>query len=121
ITWDAGVAGEAGGEPAHWRGPRRQVLAAHPEDIEIDTAAIPAWVTARQISALDRRAMPVIKQTLEADANPRPGAPATDVRLRLIELTEMRRTEVRSLALRSCAQIGAYSPLVKAIDQADQK
>lgn len=107
--------------PLPLRAPRREILAPHPDDNSEQAAQIPAWIASRQVSALDRRAMPVVEQTLRADANPRPGAPPTDVRLRLIELTNIRKTEVRSLAFRSCALIGAYTPLVKAFDDVDHK
>ncbi|MEX0865814.1 MAG: hypothetical protein WD030_00555 [Pirellulales bacterium] len=107
--------------PLPLRAPHRQNLSPHPDDNAEQATRIPAWIAARQVSALDRRAMPVVEQTLRADANPRPGAPPTDVRLRLIELTNIRKTEVRSLAFRSCALIGAYTPLVKAFDDVDHK
>ena len=67
----------------------------------------PEWATKVQMSKLDARAVPAIRDVLQDDRN---------VKLSFSELVEKRRqVEVKQLALRCCAHIGYFDPLVEAL------
>ena len=67
----------------------------------------PEWVTKVQMSKLEARAVPAIRDVLQDDRN---------VKLSFSELVEKRRqVEVKQLALRCCAHIGYFDPLVEAL------
>jgi hypothetical protein len=67
----------------------------------------PEWATKVQMSKLDARAFPAIRDVLQDDRN---------VKLSFSELVEKRRqVEVKQLALRCCAHIGYFDPLVEAL------
>ena len=72
----------------------------------------PLWLTKTEITDLDRRAIPTIEQTIR---------PERTVRLSLIELTETNpRFEIKQLAMRCCAHIGYFDPLINAVNDKDQ-
>ena len=72
----------------------------------------PLWLTKTEITDLDRRAIPTVEQTIR---------PERTVRLSLIELTETNpRFEIKQLAMRCCAHIGYFDPLIKAVNDKDQ-
>ena len=67
----------------------------------------PAWLTEVQMSKLESRAVPSIRGVLQDDRS---------VKLSFLELVEKRRqVEVKQLALRCCAHIGYFDPLVEAL------
>ncbi len=85
--------------------PARITLAAHP--FERSAADVqPAWLYQSQLSSLDKRGMPEIEQRLTPDRS---------IMLSLAELAEHRRWEIRRLALRGCAHVAYFEPLVKAL------
>ena len=69
-------------------------------------SSAPDWLTKVEISNLEKRAVPVVRDVLQED---RP------VKLSFQELVEKRRQEVKRLALRCCAYIGYFDPLVEAL------
>ena len=69
-------------------------------------SSAPDWLTKVEISNLEKRAVPVVRDVLQED---RP------VKLSFQELAEKRRQEVKRLALRCCAYIGYFDPLVEAL------
>ena len=69
-------------------------------------ASAPDWLTEVKVSNLEKRAVPVVRDVVQED---RP------VKLSFQELVSKRRQEVKRLALRCCAYIGYFDPLVEAL------
>lgn len=87
--------------------PGRKVIAASP-GFELPTETeLPKWIANEPPSDLDKRASVEIERLMTTD---RP------VSLGLKELTESRRLEVRSLAIRSSAYVGQFDPFVAALN-----
>ena len=91
--------------------PARQSLtdAAATEDTKIE---LPQWITSSTRNKLDENAATTLEEALKVD---RP------VSLTLKELTDYRQIEVRSLAIRSCTQLGIYEPALDALGDEMQR
>jgi hypothetical protein len=77
-----------------------------------DAEEMPAWITSNASSAIDLRAAETIAATLTDD---RP------VELWFGELSEDRRVEIRSLAVRSLAHLGKFDEVIVALNDSDQR
>ncbi|HUS38039.1 MAG TPA: hypothetical protein VMX74_01230, partial [Pirellulales bacterium] len=87
--------------------PARKQLSAHRDDKETAFDEQPAWLARSTITALDRRGISTIQQRLQHDSS---------VSLSLSELAEPKqRFEVRRLALRGCAYVAYFDPLIDAL------
>ena len=74
---------------------------------------IPEWIVKAQMTKLESRAVPAIRNVVQADRS---------VKLSLLELVEKRRqVEVKQLALRCCAHIGYFAPLIEALGDEKMK
>ncbi len=74
---------------------------------------IPEWMEKAQMTKLESRAVPAIRNVVQADRS---------VKLSLLELVEKRRqVEVKQLALRCCAHIGYFDPLIEALGDEKMK
>jgi len=107
ISWQEG----AGQEPVILDAPARRTWgerATEPNPAQ----QFPKWVYSDTTSPLDQRGAP----TLERDLSSR--RPANQV---LWELVDFRLKEVRSLAVRSLALLGDFEPLLRALDEPEQK
>ena len=72
----------------------------------------PDWLTTVKISNLEKRAVPDVRNVLR-EARP--------VKLSFQELVSKRRQEVKRLALRCCAYIGYFDPLVESLSDENMK
>jgi len=72
----------------------------------------PEWVAANTSSLIDQRAAETIREQL---------APERPLGLTLHEMVEDRRSEIRSLAVRSLAAIGDYDPFVSVLNDPTQR
>lgn len=68
---------------------------------------VPAWVVGKDLAAIDKDAAAELRRVLATD---RP------LSLSLLERTEFRRIEVRSLACRSLCALDMFDPAIKALD-----
>jgi hypothetical protein len=101
---------EAGQPPVAIPAPSRTALEKQPlEPARIQE--LPKWITTNEISFLDRKAVPVLDQTIQVD---RP------VTLTLRELAEHRQKEVCWLAIRSLGYIGQFEPMVAVLNTPEQ-
>jgi len=100
VTW------EEDGEVTPLVGPAHLALSVHPDNPTGASDKIPAWVESVQLSPLDRRVSPQLAKRLRPDG----------IKLSLAERAGDARPEVRSLAIRCCAHIGYYDPLIAALD-----
>jgi len=66
--------------------------------------SLPPWLDGIEITDLERRAQPRIEQMVIPDRS---------VKIRLAELAEAKRSEIKQLAMRCSAHIGYYDPLVE--------
>jgi len=101
---------EEDGEVLPLVGPVRHSLAVHPEDKPRSAEEIPGWIEESQLLPLDRRASSPLAQRL------RKGFSNKTIRRSLEEQVGHRLPEVRNLAIRCCAHIGHYDPVVAALD-----
>ncbi len=92
-------------------GPNRLILAPHPAEEE-PVEDIPAWINALKIGQLDKRAVSSVEQRVQAGRN---------VQLSFSELAEARQVEVRKLAVRGCAHIGHFEPLVRSLNDPEMR
>ncbi|MEC7696790.1 MAG: hypothetical protein VYA11_06815 [Planctomycetota bacterium] len=83
-----------------------QALGSMPPTEPESFASAPEWLTEVKVSNLEKRAVPVVRDVVQED---RP------VKLSFQELVSKRRQEVKRLALRCCAYIGYFDPLVEAL------
>lgn len=79
------------------------------EDTKIE---LPQWITSSTRNKLDENAATTLEEALKVD---RP------ISLALKELTDYRQIEVRSLAIRSCTQLGIYEPALDALSDEMQR
>ncbi len=79
---------------------------------EIPATEFPKWITSDNLSTLDQR----VAATIERELTPERG-----VLLSLGELSENRRAEVRTLAVRCSGYVGQFEPFVAALNDADQR
>ncbi|MDH3716569.1 MAG: hypothetical protein OES79_00485 [Planctomycetota bacterium] len=89
--------------------PARVMLSRHPFEPSGGDAQ-PDWLKRSTLTALDKRGITEIEQRLRPDRS---------VTLSLSELAEHRRWEIRRLALRGCAHVAYFDPLVKALRDKD--
>ena len=94
------------------QGPRRLVLSPYPHEDAADDANLPKWIAALQVGGLEKRAAPRVEEGLLTDRS---------AKLSLIELAQNRRAEVRSLAVRCCAHIGYFGPVIAALSDIEQR
>ncbi len=73
--------------------------------------AFPDWISAEQLKPIEEKAADALEQALAEDA---------PVVLRLKELVQQRKEEVRALALRSLALLGQYNLVVEALGDSRQ-
>ncbi len=92
-------------------GPLRRVWGSKLIDAEVNQQ-FPKWIYADTTSLLDQRGATVLERELSG------GRPA---RLVLRELVDFRLKEVRSLAVRCLSLLGDFEPLIRTLDDADQK
>ncbi len=92
-------------------GPDRLILAPHPAEEE-PVKDIPAWINAFKIGQLDKRAVSSVEHRVQAGRN---------VQLSFSELAEARQVEVRKLAVRGCAHIGHFEPLVRSLNDPEMR
>lgn len=97
---------EEEGEELALASPLHLALSIHPTGPAIRDDEIPAWVENPQLTPLDRRAAPQVAQRIRQNKT---------VKLSLAELADHRLPEVRNLAIRSCAHVGHYDPLIRAL------
>ncbi len=90
--------------------PARLVLSPYPDD-EAATS-LPTWIQSTEPGPLDLRGLAAIDEAVIPDRS---------VRLSLVELTENRRAEIRWMAVRSCAHIGHFDPLIRSLGDPDDK
>ncbi len=91
--------------------PSRRLLAPHPGEPN-PKAEIPDWISTHYISPLDERAVGHIEQGIRPDRS---------VKLSLTELTQNNRTEIRRLAIRCCAHVAFFDPLVNSLSDPDMR
>jgi hypothetical protein len=106
IDWADENAATSIAVPARWNFATGKPI----ETVPLDSA--PIWLTEEPTSRLERNAAEQIREHLQL------GRPATTG---LLELTGMRRKEVRALATQCGAYIGQFVPFVKALRNSDQR
>jgi hypothetical protein len=79
----------------------------------MDAAEVPAWIAGPDVGEIDQRASQDLRPELTKDDTP--------VSLRLVELAEHRRPEVRALAVRCGAHLGEFEPFVAALNDPMQR
>jgi hypothetical protein len=99
VTWETSESQQSHEAPA------RVMLSPHPFEPSGGDAQ-PDWLKRSTLTALDKRGITEIEQRLRPDRS---------VTLSLSELAEHRRWEIRRLALRGCAHVAYFEPLVKAL------
>lgn len=72
----------------------------------------PEWLTKTEASDLDKRAKQTIEQSIRTDKS---------VNRSMLELSDTKRYEIKQLALRCCAHVGYYDPLINALNQEEEK
>lgn len=107
ITWT-----EGSGEPASITPDTALTLLASAPPAPMPVSELPGWVSVGEITWLDRRAAPVLKEALDA---------VRPVNVVLLEMAEYRQKEVRWLAARCLAETGHFKPLLHILDETDQK
>ncbi len=104
---------EAGKRPVQLSAPAEFVLDGPAADAPRGRAPeMPKWIAANTTNELDQRAALAVSQALHDDRS------AT---MRLLELTEDRRKEVRKLAALSLGYLGQFDPLRSALNDADYR
>ena len=92
---------------------QNQNLTRMPPSEPVSVLQIPEWMEKAQMTKLEERAVPAIQNVVQADRS---------VKLSLLELVEKRRQmEVKLLALRCCAHIGYFDPLIEALGDEKMK
>ena len=79
----------------------------------LDVSESPKWIVGSDVSEIDQRA--------SLDLRPELSGTDAGVSLRLLELAEHRRPEVRSLAVRCGAYLDEFEPFVAALNDPNQK
>lgn len=91
-------------------GPAHLTLETNPADQPSAANDIPKWIERPQLTPLEKRASPLVAQRLRREGS---------LKVRLSEQVDHRLPEVRNLVIRSCAHIGHYDPVIRAL--ADEK
>jgi hypothetical protein len=107
ISWQEGM----GQEPVVLDAPTRRAWGERPTESN-PAQQFPKWVYSDTTSPLDQRGAPILERELSSRR------PANLV---LRELVDFRLKEVRALAVRSLALLGDFEPLLRALDDPEQK
>jgi hypothetical protein len=92
-------------------GPARLILAPHPAEEE-PASELPAWIDTLKIGQLDKRAVSSVEQRVRS---------GRDVQLSFAELADARQVEIRKLAVRGCAHIGHFEPLIRSLNDPEMR
>jgi hypothetical protein len=101
---------ETDGAPIELPAPTRRAL--YGAGIEPMGSDVPAWVNSEALSEVDHRSVTTVEPLIRENE---------PIHLVLKELSGDRRSEVRSLAIRSATYLGNFEPCVKALNEKDEK
>lgn len=108
VTWQ----GELAGAETVIQAPAVRRLSGTGADPLATAPEFPQWITAERLKPIEEKAADAVVEALASD---RPAS------LRLRELVEQRKEEVRALALRSLALLDDFEPVVAAVDDPRQR